>query len=461
MNNTRVGIYVRVSTKEQAVEGYSIGEQTERLTKFAESQAWQIVRVYTDAGFSGSNTNRPSLRQLVEDVKEHKVNKILVYKLDRLSRSQKDTLRLIEDVFLKNDCDFESMTEKLDTGTPHGRAMIGILAAFAQLEREQIKERMMLGHEARAKQGKWRGGGTPPYGYTYNAGSGFLEVVPEEAEVVKMVFRRFVSGTSINTLRKEMGKTRKGMITMLSNVTYTGYLPHKETAFESEHSAIIDTDTFEKAQAILQENARRWRELKSSATRENPTTLLSGMLFCARCGAKYCKVTYSNHRSYYACCSRAKKSLQMVKDPSCRNDNWRIEKLDQMIIDEIAKLKIDSKRPVKKDHDQVKEISLLNKRIEEITKQINRLMDLYTIGTIDVNEITKRIEPLETERKTLKESVNNIAFKPKQQKNIKKLVQTFAQALEKGDLKQKRIIIQQLIDHIDLDGENITIHWNF
>ena len=162
----RVALYIRVSTQEQAKEGYSIGEQEDRLRKFADAHDWTIVKIYTDAGHSGANQERPALQDMIMDIKAGLIDKVAVYKLDRLSRSQKDTLELIEDVMLANKCDFESMTEKFDTATSFGRAMVGILAVFAQLEREQIKERMSMGMEARLKTGKWRGG-LVPFGYDY------------------------------------------------------------------------------------------------------------------------------------------------------------------------------------------------------------------------------------------------------------------------------------------------------
>lgn len=139
----RCAIYIRVSTTEQAMEGYSIGEQKERLEQYSSAMQWTIMGEYIDPGYSGSNMNRPELNRLISEVKNYDV--ILVYKLDRLSRSQKDTMFLIEDVFLKNDIAFVSMNESFDTGTPFGRAAIGLLATFAQLERENIKERMSMG----------------------------------------------------------------------------------------------------------------------------------------------------------------------------------------------------------------------------------------------------------------------------------------------------------------------------
>ena len=163
----RVAVYVRVSTNEQAEEGHSIGVQTEKLQAYCVARGWEVFKVYTDPGFSGSNMDRPALKSLFSDIESGLINTVLVYKLDRLSRSQRDTLYMIEDVFLAQGVDFISMTENFDTSTPLGRAMIGILSVFAQLEREQIKERMAMGNIARAASGLWRGGSGAPIGYDY------------------------------------------------------------------------------------------------------------------------------------------------------------------------------------------------------------------------------------------------------------------------------------------------------
>ena len=133
-----VAIYVRVSTLEQYIEGYSINEQIERLKKYCEAKGWTVYKVYIDGGYSGANMDRPGLQEMFRDVEAGAFDAVLVYKLDRLSRSQKDTLEIIEDILLPSNIEFISMTENLDTSTPFGRAMIGILSVFAQLESEQI-----------------------------------------------------------------------------------------------------------------------------------------------------------------------------------------------------------------------------------------------------------------------------------------------------------------------------------
>ena len=154
-NNTskKTAVYIRVSTDAQREEGYSIEAQKEMLTAYCVSKGIQNYEYYIDGGFSGSNISRPALERLISDIKKKKISCVLVYKLDRLSRSQKDTLYLIEDVFNPNGVDFISLNENMDTSTPIGRLMLGILSAFAQLERENIKERTKMGMKERIKSG--------------------------------------------------------------------------------------------------------------------------------------------------------------------------------------------------------------------------------------------------------------------------------------------------------------------
>ncbi|MDS8186326.1 recombinase family protein, partial [Streptococcus pneumoniae] len=118
ITTNKVAIYVRVSTTSQVEEGYSIDEQKAKLSSYCDIKDWSVYKIYTDGGFSGSNTDRPALEGLIKDAKKRKFDTVLVYKLDRLSRSQKDTLYLIEDIFIKNNIAFLSLQENFDTSTP-------------------------------------------------------------------------------------------------------------------------------------------------------------------------------------------------------------------------------------------------------------------------------------------------------------------------------------------------------
>ena len=138
-------IYIRVSTDLQAEEGFSIIGQTDSLIKHCSIKGWDYHIVYTDDGYTGANINRPQLQQLIRDIEKGIIERVVVYKLDRLSRSQLDTMYLVENVFLANNVDFVSLNESLDTSTPFGKAMIGVLSVFSQMERENIKLRTQMG----------------------------------------------------------------------------------------------------------------------------------------------------------------------------------------------------------------------------------------------------------------------------------------------------------------------------
>lgn len=150
----KCAIYVRVSTIDQAEEGYSIGEQTAKLKAYCKAMGWAIADIYTDPGFSGAKLDRPELQRLIKDIEKSKFDTVLIYKLDRLSRSVRDTLYLVQDVFTKNNVDFISLNENIDTSSAMGGLFLTILSAISEFERETIKERMMLGKKEELKAGK-------------------------------------------------------------------------------------------------------------------------------------------------------------------------------------------------------------------------------------------------------------------------------------------------------------------
>ena len=127
----RAGLYIRVSTSQQEKEGYSLEAQEEKLKAYAIAKDYHVHKIYTDSALSGAKLERPALQQMICDIENSELDIVIVYKLDRISRSQKNTMYLIEDVFLKNNVDFVSMQESFDTTSSFGRAMIGILSVFA------------------------------------------------------------------------------------------------------------------------------------------------------------------------------------------------------------------------------------------------------------------------------------------------------------------------------------------
>lgn len=475
----RVALYPRVSTQEQAKEGYSIGEQIERLTKYCEAMNWTIYKIYTDPGYSGANTDRPGLQEMIKDVKSGLIEKVVVYKLDRLSRSQLDTLYLIEKVFLANNTDFVSMSENFDTSTPFGRAMIGILAVFAQLEREQIKERMSVGKEGRAKDGLFHGSKYVPIGYDYIDGQ--LIVNDYEKMQVQEVYRLFLNGTplrTIETIFREKGYKHKfgywtptAMRRVMTNKTQLGYIRHNGAWYEGQHDAIIDETSHTAAVKLLNDRSEDWKKTGLRPGRQS--TYLGGLLYCAHCGAKYTKQMGGSKKygalRYYACYSRNKKVKKMIKDPNCKNKNWKAEELEDIIFNEIRKLALDpDKIHEMKEGNASAEKELdkgaaIRERIRTIDDQISRFMDLYGFGKFTIDQVSNKVDPLNEEKQRLLYELDELEQDTDalSESEAVELVSSFEDILERGNFEEIRLLIDSLISRIELDNDEVTIFWKF
>lgn len=206
----KAGGYLRVSTDEQAENGYSLQMQKERITAQITAKGWECFKMYEDGGQSGGKLERPALQEMLEDIEAGRLQAVVIYKLDRLSRKQKDTMFLIEDVFLVNGVELVSISESLDTSSPTGRAMIGMLSVFAQLERDTITERLSSGRKQKAKTGGYSGGNAP-LGYTRERNSKALTLDQREADTVRRVFE----------LHREGGRTLQAIADILNAEGYT------------------------------------------------------------------------------------------------------------------------------------------------------------------------------------------------------------------------------------------------
>lgn len=449
---------MRVSTENQ-IENYSIDEQIERLEAYCKAKDWFIYKFYTDAGYSGGNVNRPALERLVADATLKKIDGIVVYKLDRLSRSQKDTLMLIEDVFLKNDVDFISVSENFDTSTPLGRAMVGILSVFAQLEKDQITERFTMGRIARSKAGYYHGGSTAPTGYDYINGE--LIVNEYQAMQVREVFDRFLSGFSVNSIQEYMHKKYGGwkshtlVLNILRNPVYIGKVKFNKQIYDGIHQSIITVDIYNKAQEMFKTRENGKNDFQKRPFKANH--LLTNLIYCGKCGSRY-----SGCHGYYKCYSRSKTDKKYITDPNCKNKNLKIEEFDKIIANEILKLKHDKKYFEKASScETIKaDIKSIDKRLKEIDAQTSKMIDLYQVGNIPLEEISKRIELLQKEKNNLQDEKQSMNERPKPKDTID-LLNEFEKLINKDSLPQKRAVIKNIINKITINDDNFEIEWKF
>ncbi|WP_336636882.1 recombinase family protein [Lysinibacillus fusiformis] len=468
----RVFLYIRVSTIEQAKEGYSVGAQEERLRAYAKAKNYTVVKTYIDPAYSGSNMNRPALQEMIKQVELGATDLVLVYKLDRLSRSQKDTLFLIEDVFLKNSVDFVSMNESFDTSTPFGRAMIGILSVFAQLEREQIRERTMMGKEERAKEGKWHGGGgksKTAKGYDYIDGQ--LKINNYEAECVKTIYEEYLRGNGTNkifhlVLKKYPGftSTETTVRNILTNPIYAGKIKHKNDLYEGEHPPIITLEQYDQVQNLMKKRA-------STSDPSRKQYLLTGLLFCGHCGARLFGRTGGKLKSgknvrYYSCYSRQKTRKHMIRDENCKKSHEQKDILEQHVIDEIKKINISyiEEYRIGEGSEVSRKIESLVTETLSIDKQISKLVDLYSLDDTPIEIVGKKIKILKEERAKIEQHITEIKNEqiPKNYDEIKKTVSQLATFnWDNEETDQKRLIVAKLINKIIVSNDNIIIDWTF
>ena len=283
----RCAVYTRKSSEEGLEQEFnSLHAQREACEAYIASQrseGWVLVRdQYDDGGISGGTLERPGLKRLMADIEDGLVDVVVVYKIDRLSRSLADFAKLVE-VFDRNGVTFVSVTQSFNTTTSMGRLTLNILLSFAQFEREVTAERIRDKVAASRRKGMWMGG-VPPYGYRVENRK--LIIDEEAAAHVRWIFTRFIEIGSCTVLASEVGARglgtprgnridKKYLYRMLSNRAYLGEAVHKGDSYPGEHDAIVDRETWDKVRAILQESPRK----RAARTRSDTPALLKGLLF--------------------------------------------------------------------------------------------------------------------------------------------------------------------------------------
>ncbi|MBI2844855.1 MAG: recombinase family protein [Armatimonadetes bacterium] len=325
----RCAIYVRKSTEENLNTDFnSLDAQREACECYVNSrkhEGWVVLPTdYSDGGFTGANMDRPSLQRLLADVESGRVDVILVYKLDRLSRSLLDFAKLVE-VFEQHNVSFVSITQSFDSSTPMGRLCINVLMSFSQFEREIIGERIRDKVAAAKRRGKFTGG-TPPLGYDVDSKNRRLVVNHQEAKIVRFIFKRFAElgsplklawelngkGITTKSWMTKQGVFREGkawhkmhIYRVLHNRTYLGEVIHKDSTYPGEHEAIIKKSQWDRDHAVIEENTRtRARHARSKAP-----ALLRGIIRCGAWDRAMSPVsTQSRGKRYsYYQCGRASK----------------------------------------------------------------------------------------------------------------------------------------------------------
>jgi site-specific DNA recombinase len=339
----RCAVYTRKSTEEGLeMEFNSLDAQREACEAYVASQraeGWLLVSDrYDDGGFSGGTLERPALKRLLADIEAGRVDVVVVYKIDRLSRSLMDFSRLVE-VFDRQNVTFVSITQSFNTTTSMGRLTLNVLLSFAQFEREVIGERIRDKFAASRRKGMWMGGWAP---LGYEVRDRKLVVNEQDAKLVRSIFQRFLKTGSATILARQLiqegvrnkyGKLiDKGILyKLLNNPVYIGEAVHKGVSYPGEHTAIIDRKVWDKVQAQLRINPRR----RSGTARSQTPSLLKGLIFGPTGAAMSPSHTRKNSRLY-----RYYVSQTVLKQSAadCLIGRVPAAAIEKIVIDEVGNL---------------------------------------------------------------------------------------------------------------------------
>jgi site-specific DNA recombinase len=409
-------LYCRVSTQEQASEGYSLEAQLRQLEVFCASQGWEPVARYVEEGYSGKNLDRPQLKALLADVRARRFPEpcVLVWRLDRLTRSVADLYRLLS-IFERYGCTFRSVTEPFETQTAVGKLFVTLIAAMAQWERENLVERVRLGQVHQVTQTEDWPGGRPPYGYHLQ--NRRLVVDTQAAAVVREVYQRFLKTPNLYRIAKDLNArgtrapgggqwTAHRLRYILSNPIYAGIRAWQRHARKEERGGyrrqprdkwlvvedkgpppIVDRDTWERAFGILEQNARvspRW------SRGEHP---LTGTLVCGACGStmngRQIRRRGRVYR-YYRCPGHYQRR-------TCALGEVRAEEIESLVRTAIRarfKEQVLLREALLEALGKGDEGARLGAQIQELRRRMRRWEDAYEEGEIDVHTLGERLREL-------------------------------------------------------------------
>jgi site-specific DNA recombinase len=350
----RCAIYTRKSTDEGLEQEFnSLDAQREAGEAYVASQKHEgwvcLPQRYDDGGFTGGNMERPALRRLLADVEAGRIDCIVVYKVDRLSRSLLDFARIVE-TLEKHAVTFVSVTQQFNTTSSMGRLTLNILLSFAQFEREIISERTRDKIAAAKRRGKWSGG-RPVLGYDVHPNGGKLIVNEDEAGRVRAIFDLYLDYEALLSVVKDIASrgwhnkrwvTKKGkevggrpfnnnsLYKLLTNILYTGKLTYKDELHEGEHEAIIDAETFQHVQRMLKRNGASG----GKHVRNQFGALLKGIIRCDACGCAMVPTHTTKNKTkryrYYVCSNAQKQGWH-----TCPSKSIPAPEIERFVVDEI------------------------------------------------------------------------------------------------------------------------------
>ena len=490
----RCAIYTRKSTDEGLDRGFnSLDNQRERAEAYIASQEnWTALDSrYDDGGFSGGNTERPALKRLIEDAEDHRIDTILTYRLDRISRSLADFVQI--HAFLeKHEVALVSVTESINTQTPHGRMMVNVLLSFAQYERELGAERTRHKIEAARRNGKWTGG-MPPLGYDTVPEGGRLIVNADEADQVRAIFDLYLANPALVGVAQELtrrgwrrkswttkdGKYREGKAwcrvtvqRLLRDPIYAGLQKLGDETFPGDHPAIIKKKTWTAVQALLDGN----RQTRGAAARNGQGFLLRGLMRCSACDSAMTP-SWTKRRGkmyrYYTCSQAQKRGHD-----TCPTKSIAADQIEEIVVAQVRRLGADENlldETFRTAVGQVKaqrrglraEKKRLTRDLADARQAVERLVGALSrtdgaAGDAVAHELAaaqERVQAIQARQTEIKTELAGLDPKAVDRGDLARALREFDPIWDVLLVPERERIVGLLVERIDMDAGDLEIHW--
>lgn len=502
--NKKVAIYCRVSTTEQAEEGYSIKEQERLIREYCVNQGYEVYKVFSDAGISGKDIrHRPAIQQLLKDATDKKFDMVMSWKINRLSRKLEDAIKIVNTLD-KYGIAYQSYSERFESDTPAGKMQFQMMALVGEFERNTIAQNVKMGMKAKARSGEWCGG-TAPLGYCWVPMEGTenssrkksrLEIDKTEAEIVRLIYHMYASGKGykaiVNYINQMGYRTKKGnafsvaqLKTILTNPVYIGKVRFNVRRDWNEkrrhnmnpepiiangiHEAIITEEQWNQVQFLIHQKSGKPSRIYDG---EYP---LTGILRCPECGAGMVISRVVRKRAdgsknvltYYACGQWKNKGSSV-----CHSNMIRVEKANDFVYRRIEEVVNDEKilneimSRVNREHEIAKknahkELTMQEREQEKIQRRISKNHEAYEDGVITRQEFIERKYDLEQQMTRIREKTNENSLVILEEEHreipkeaVKKILQNFSIVLSGNiDHSMRKRLLHLLIKEITIDKE--------
>ena len=494
----RCAIYTRKSTEEGLDQEFNTldaqRESGEAYVRSQQHEGWEYLPDhYDDGGFTGGNMDRPALKRLMADIEAGRIDCVVVYKVDRLSRSLLDFAKMLE-VFERHQVAFVSVTQQFNTTTSMGRLMLNVLLSFAQFEREMISERTRDKIAATRRKGKWSGG-MPILGYDVDPRGSKLVVNEDEANRVRTIFELYLEHHSLLAVIAELDKrgwvnkrwiTRKGtdrggkpftktsLHKLLTNVTYIGKLRYKDEVHDGEHDAIISTDLWQRVQSVLSRNGRTG----GSAVRNKFGALLKGILHCSACDSamspSHSTKNGTKRYRYYVCTTAQKRGWH-----NCPSKSIPAGEIEQFVVKQLRSIGRDPalvRETVTQAHSLgesqraaldaerrglQRDLAHWNDEVRELLEQIAP-NDMDTPATSRLADLQERIRGVERRATEVQEQLLALSRGVVDEAEVGKAMAKFDPVWDSLTPREQAHVIDLLVERVEYDGATgkvaITFH---